>query len=83
MQEGSTEWPGRRRQPAEGAWARRLRDYLVAPLTEEFVFRGCMAPLLLLGVRVLDTQQPGCDDWNLIPDCGCRLAATRKRRHEY
>ena len=27
---------------------RRLRDYLVAPVTEEFVFRGCMAPLLLL-----------------------------------
>lgn len=28
-----------------------LRNVLVAPLTEEFVFRACMAPLLLARVR--------------------------------
>lgn len=27
-----------------------LRDIIVGPLTEEFAFRSCMAPLLLLQV---------------------------------
>ncbi len=47
---------GRLRQrpsPLPAAGPRALRDYLIAPVTEEFTFRACMAPLLLLGVRIL------------------------------
>ena len=33
------------------AGAQVLRNVLVAPLTEEFVFRACMAPMLLARVR--------------------------------
>ena len=51
MQEDGSERQRVPRQPPQGLLWRRLRDYLVVPITEEFVFRGCMAPLLLLGVR--------------------------------
>lgn len=30
------------------AGAQAMRDLVVGPLTEEFAFRSCMAPLLLL-----------------------------------
>lgn len=33
------------------------RNLVVAPLTEEFVFRACMAPLLMLKVRWLEGSQ--------------------------
>lgn len=36
-----------RHRPRRSSWAMAARDLLAAPLTEEFVFRACMAPLLL------------------------------------
>lgn len=50
-QDGEEARQQRQRPPAAGP--RALRDYVMAPLTEEFAFRACMAPLLLLRVRNL------------------------------
>lgn len=36
-----------RPRPQRRSWAMDVRDLMAAPLTEEFVFRACMVPLLL------------------------------------
>ena len=46
-----------------------VRDLAAAPMLEEFAFRACMAPLLLLGVRA----PPIAVSENAICDCARQI----------
>lgn len=61
-----------------------LRNLVVAPATEEFTFRACMAPLLLLHVSPM-TRRLRCECWarmtplsllQLVGSCACCLTST-------